>query len=120
MEPVTVLETRYGQLKKQESYLVTESSGGATLAGAVIGGVLGNQVGGGSGKTVATIAGTLAGGAVANAATAKDVTHYQYHVEMDDGTKFMLQTGERSYRLQSKVVVEHLSNGRERINVIGR
>ena len=33
-----------------------------TLAGAVVGGALGNQVGGGNGKKIATVAGAAAGG----------------------------------------------------------
>lgn len=41
-----------------------EPSVGATLAGAGIGGVLGNQVGKGNGRTVATILGVVGGAAV--------------------------------------------------------
>ena len=37
-----------------------------TVLGAVIGGALGNQIGGGSGRDVATVAGVLIGGSVAN------------------------------------------------------
>jgi outer membrane lipoprotein SlyB len=37
-----------------------------TIAGAVVGGALGNQVGGGDGKKLATVVGALAGGSVAN------------------------------------------------------
>ena len=37
-----------------------------TLAGAVIGGLLGNQVGGGDGRRIATIAGAAAGGYAGN------------------------------------------------------
>ncbi|MEQ1789894.1 MAG: RT0821/Lpp0805 family surface protein, partial [Rickettsiales bacterium] len=37
-----------------------------TLAGAIGGGVIGHNIGGGAGQTVATIAGTLLGGAIGN------------------------------------------------------
>ena len=37
---------------------------GGTIAGAIIGGVLGNQVGGGDGRKAATVAGAIIGGAV--------------------------------------------------------
>lgn len=37
-----------------------------TIAGAVVGGALGNQIGGGDGKKVATVVGALAGGSIAN------------------------------------------------------
>lgn len=39
---------------------------GSTLAGAIIGGVVGHQFGGGSGKDAATVAGTLIGAAIGN------------------------------------------------------
>ena len=39
---------------------------GATLTGAVVGGALGNQLGGGSGKDILTAGGAVAGGALAN------------------------------------------------------
>ncbi len=37
---------------------------GGTAAGAVIGGLVGNQIGGGSGRTLATVGGAVAGGAI--------------------------------------------------------
>jgi uncharacterized protein YcfJ len=37
-----------------------------TVAGALVGGILGNQIGGGSGKTIATVAGAAAGGYAGN------------------------------------------------------
>ncbi len=37
---------------------------GGTAAGAVIGGVVGNQVGGGRGRDLATVGGAIAGGAI--------------------------------------------------------
>ena len=40
--------------------------GGKTILGAIIGGVVGHQFGGGSGKNVATVAGSLIGASVAN------------------------------------------------------
>ena len=43
-------------------------NGGATLLGAVIGGVIGHQVGSGRGNDAATVAGTLIGAAVGNGA----------------------------------------------------
>lgn len=55
---------------------------GGAIAGAVIGGILGHQVGGGRGKDIATVGGAVAGGAIgANVgrteqpATTKDVQH---------------------------------------------
>ncbi|KPA19996.1 hypothetical protein shim_39550 [Shimia sp. SK013] len=41
---------------------------GASLTGAVVGGLIGNQLGGGSGKDVLTASGAAAGGLMANQA----------------------------------------------------
>jgi outer membrane lipoprotein SlyB len=43
-----------------------EGSGLGAIGGAVIGGLLGNQVGGGSGKKIATVGGAVAGGYAGN------------------------------------------------------
>ncbi|MGR3634335.1 MAG: glycine zipper 2TM domain-containing protein [Shimia sp.] len=42
--------------------------GGAALTGAVVGGLIGNQIGGGSGKDILTASGAAAGGLMANRA----------------------------------------------------
>ena len=56
--------------------------------GAVVGGLLGNQVGGGTGKTIATVGGAVAGGVVGNEVqkrvTSKKV--WVTSVKMKDGT----------------------------------
>lgn len=59
------------------------------IAGAVVGGVLGNQVGGGSGKTVATVAGAAGGAYVGNeiekGQRQKTPDSYNVSVRMDSG-----------------------------------
>jgi outer membrane lipoprotein SlyB len=87
-----------------------------SIAGAVVGGVLGNQVGSGSGRTAATIAGAAGGGLVGhqmegNMAAANQA--YQVTVRMDNGSIQTLtqeaqpnvQIGER-VRLADGVIVE--------------
>ncbi|WP_104201740.1 glycine zipper 2TM domain-containing protein [Billgrantia saliphila] len=63
-----------------------------TAAGAVVGGLLGNQVGGGSGKTLATVAGVIGGGFAgrevqerieANQTRTYSTTQRQCHTVMD-------------------------------------
>ncbi|MDF2153669.1 glycine zipper 2TM domain-containing protein [Vibrio sp. CAU 1672] len=54
----------------------SRGNGWKTLLGATIGGLVGNQFGGGSGKEVATAVGALAG-----AAAAQHQNNYQYTVE---------------------------------------
>jgi outer membrane lipoprotein SlyB len=59
------------------------------IAGAVVGGVLGNQVGGGTGKTVATVAGAAGGAYVGNeiekGQRQQTVDSYRVSVRMDHG-----------------------------------
>lgn len=68
VEPATVMQV--------ETSEVMSPSGAGGVIGALIGGVLGHQVGKGNGNTVATVLGALTGGAIgANAAaTAHPVT----------------------------------------------
>lgn len=56
-EPVEYYEPRYAYAPRQDR-------AGPAFLGALIGGALGNQVGGGSGRTAATIAGAVIGGTV--------------------------------------------------------
>jgi outer membrane lipoprotein SlyB len=62
-------------------------SGVGIVGGAVVGGLLGNQVGGGSGKTLATIAGAVGGGYAGNEVEkrTRSATTYQVRVRMEDG-----------------------------------
>ena len=78
-----------------------------TVAGGVIGGLLGNQVGGGNGKTLATVAG-VAGGAFAGNAIEKNmkkVTVYDVRVRMDDGSTRNMEISS-AVSVGSKVIVE--------------
>ena len=74
-----------------EQIRVSESSDwkkyAAPAAGAVVGGVIGNQFGGGSGKTALTIVGALGGGVLGHKAESKSRDKvYEVVVKMDDGT----------------------------------
>lgn len=66
-----------------------EGSGLGAVGGAILGGVLGNQVGEGSGKKLARIGGAVLGGFAGNEVErrARTVSHYQVTVRMDDGTR---------------------------------
>jgi len=63
-------------------------SGVGVIAGAAIGGLLGNQVGGGTGKDLATIAGMVGGGWAGNTVEKKmkRETVYLVAVRMEDGS----------------------------------
>ncbi|MDP1690612.1 MAG: glycine zipper 2TM domain-containing protein [Burkholderiaceae bacterium] len=65
-----------------------QGTGLGVVGGAVVGGLLGSQVGGGSGKNVATVLGAVGGGVAGNEVEkrARGTTVYQVHVRMDDGS----------------------------------
>jgi outer membrane lipoprotein SlyB len=78
-----------------------------TVAGGVVGGLLGNQMGGGDGKTAMTVLGA-AGGAFAGNQIEKNmkkVTVYEIRVRMDDGSVRNMELSS-SVPVGSKVVVE--------------
>lgn len=64
-----------------------EGSGLGAIAGGVAGALLGSQVGGGTGKDLATIAGAVGGGYAGHQVEKKVKTtkHYEISVRMDDG-----------------------------------
>jgi outer membrane lipoprotein SlyB len=65
-----------------------KATGLGAVGGAVLGGVLGHQVGGGTGKTVATVGGAAAGGLIGNEVekNAKKHTVWVTTVNMKDGS----------------------------------
>ncbi len=73
-----------------------EGSGLGAAGGAVLGGLLGNQVGGGNGKKLATVAGAVGGAVVGNQVEGnmKATTSYVVTVRMDNG-------GTRTFNLQN-------------------
>lgn len=63
-------------------------SGVGMVTGAVAGGLLGNQIGGGNGRTLATVAGAVGGGYAGNAIEkqVRSTTVTQVRVRMNNGT----------------------------------
>src|SRR6266700_1518777 len=85
-----------------------EVAGQGSGAGAVVGGVIGHQVGGGRGRDVATVLGALGGGLAGNQIekNAKKTKEYQIFVRYEDGTKGMFtQPTPPSWRIGDKVKV---------------
>lgn len=83
-----------------------EGSGLGAAGGAVIGGLLGNQVGGGNGRTLATAAGAIGGAVVGNQVEGnmKATTSYEVRVRLDDGTlRTFRQTSEPQWRSGDRV-----------------
>lgn len=65
-----------------------QGSGVGMVSGAVVGGLLGNQVGGGNGRTLATVAGAVGGGYAGNAIEkrVRSTTVTQVRVRMKNGS----------------------------------
>jgi len=63
-------------------------SGVGAAGGAILGGLLGNQIGGGGGRQLATVAGAVGGAVVGNQVEGNmKATHsYEIRVRLDDGT----------------------------------
>lgn len=57
-------------------------TGVGAVGGAVVGGLLGNQIGGGSGRTLATVAGAVGGGFAGNAIEKRVRTHTVTRVQV--------------------------------------
>jgi outer membrane lipoprotein SlyB len=78
---------RTGTITAIRPVRIEGSSTGGTLVGAGVGGLLGNQIGSGSGRTAATVGGALVGGAVGSHAgqniTSRD--GIEIEVRLDNG-----------------------------------
>jgi len=85
------------------------TSGVGAAAGALLGGVLGHQVGGGNGKTLATIAGAVGGGLAGNAVEQnKNTTSgYEIIVRMEDGSRQRFIIKEQRWRSGDQVRIDN-------------
>ena len=84
-----------------------DGPGIGAVGGGVLGAVLGNQVGQGNGRTVATILGAIGGGLAGNAIekNAKKETVYQVGIRMDDGSRRTIEVAQQP-AVGSKVTVD--------------
>lgn len=85
-----------------------EGSGLGAAGGAVLGGLLGNQVGGGNGKKLATVAGAVGGAVVGNQVEGnmRATTSYEIKVRLDDGSaRTFRQQSEPQWRTGQRVKV---------------
>jgi outer membrane lipoprotein SlyB len=84
-----------------------KGSGLGIFAGAVVGGIVGNQFGKGSGNTVTTVGGAVAGGAVGNEIekNANKHTVYVTKLKMDDGKTREITLGQ-SFAVGARVTVD--------------
>jgi outer membrane lipoprotein SlyB len=105
-----------GRVERIEYAGRRHNSGGGAVAGAIIGGALGNQVGDGDGRRAATIAGAVLGGIAGNNAERRSSNRrnvYDILVRMDRGRSIWVTQSElRGVREGSRVEVR---NGRVRL-----
>ncbi|WP_298772071.1 glycine zipper 2TM domain-containing protein [uncultured Shewanella sp.] len=98
-QAVPVEKVEYGQVISvrnitQKQLIEDQNRGWKTFGGALIGGVIGNQFGGGSGRTVATILGALVGAGVGN--NVGNSSYYQQTalvelmIKQEDGQEIMI------------------------------
>jgi outer membrane lipoprotein SlyB len=103
-----------GTITNIETFRGHRSTTGGMIIGGIAGGLIGNQIGGGSGKTLATVAGA-AGGAYAGKKIAEHSgkTMYRVTVRMEDG-RVEVVTQKSVYHMGegSHVIVHH---GRARL-----
>ena len=109
--PLAVLAScdNCGRIQNIESITGHRNTTGGMVAGAVVGGLLGNQVGGGDGKKLATVAG-VAGGAYAGKKIAEnsDRQKYRVTVRMDNGyVKTVTQNSVKNLRVGTYVRVRN-------------
>jgi len=99
----------------QSVHAVTQRGQGSGLGaagGAIVGGLLGNQVGGGTGRKLATVAGAVGGAVVGNQVEGnmKSSTHYSVRVRMNDGKERTVSSSSGDWQAGDhvKIVNGHL------------
>lgn len=101
-EKIPFQECKDERVRVEQGYDDPISENIGTLIGGIAGGILGHQIGGGSGKTVATIGGAILGSAVGtNLSKGQRVRHDSYDTVRRCSTK---------YRYSSKRVLSGYNN----------
>jgi outer membrane lipoprotein SlyB len=108
---------RYGYVEAVEVVPVEQRStapGIGAIGGAIAGGVLGNQVGHGTGRAAATVGGAVAGGVIGHQVeqhvkgSQAAATQYRFRVRMDDGSyQTVTQDRHDNLRVGDRVRIEN-------------
>lgn len=101
--------SRYGKVLNVKEYVTqqTDNNALAIAGGALVGGLLGNQVGRGTGNTIATVAGAGAGAYAANQYTkkAQNVAMVELQIRDDNGTVFTVNQNKNGNYYQGQRVI---------------
>jgi len=107
----------------QEELILDKRNGWHTFGGALIGGVIGHQFGGGSGRDVATILGAMIGGSIANnnhnQPKRKIIRLVELMIKVESGDQFMvIQDFDRQmvFHTADSVRMIYLANSTVRID----
>jgi outer membrane lipoprotein SlyB len=107
--PVRVACSNCGVVEStREITMRAEGSGVGAAGGAVVGGLLGNQIGGGHGKEAMTVVGAIGGAVVGNQIEGKvrATRSYETTVRLEDGsTRAIQQTEQPGWRAGDKVKI---------------
>ena len=96
---VAVQKVLFGDIKSvrniiEQELIQDKKNGWKTFGGALVGGVIGNQFGGGSGRAIATILGSVIGGSVANNSQQgsyyKQTQLVELLIQVENGDQFMV------------------------------
>ena len=107
----------------EQELVQDKNSGWKTFGGALLGGVIGNQFGGGSGRTAATIIGSMIGGSVTH--NRQQGSHYnQYHlvelmIKVENGEQFMVvqdKDSQMTFNTGDSVRLVYLSDNSVRVD----
>lgn len=111
----------FGTVTSVRTVNIQGDSLGGTLIGAGVGGLAGNQIGGGSGRRAATVGGALAGGAIGShvGQSVTSRTGLEIEVRLDDGGRrvSVVQevSGRESFNKGDRVRVITGAGGRTRV-----
>lgn len=105
--------SRVGTVESIRSQTVQNSNQTlGTIGGALVGGILGNQVGQGSGRTAATVVGAAGGAYAGNRMTSGSSLVWIIGIRYDDGSLATIQqTSSPAVRIGDRVIVSN--NGME-------
>ncbi|HEX2827825.1 MAG TPA: glycine zipper 2TM domain-containing protein [Burkholderiales bacterium] len=106
---------QYGYVEAVEVVPVEQRSGPGigAIGGAIAGGVLGNQIGHGTGRAAATVGGAVAGGVIGHQVEQRvrgnqANSQYRFRVRMDDGSyQTFVQDQHNNIRVGDRVRVEN-------------
>mgnify|MGYP003385987997 CR=1 FL=1 len=106
-----------------EELIRDKKNGWHTFGGALFGGVIGNQFGGGNGKDITTILGAIIGGSIAGNSHKKPKKKINYLVELmikiDNGDQFMViqdYDSKMVFRSKDKIRMIYLANNTVRVD----